>query len=78
MPVLPLHSRRGRVCRPGEININYLPQGAAEIHDRRRRLFGQLTRRQVWDLYQNYKEDHDLFGYSVEPFMELAEEDLMS
>ena len=32
-------------------------------------LFGQLSRHQVENLYQNYKVDFEMFGYDIEEFL---------
>ena len=32
-------------------------------------LFGQLSRHQVENLYQNYKVDFEMFGYDLEEFL---------
>ena len=32
-------------------------------------LFGQLSRHQVENLYQNYKIDFEMFGYDIEEFL---------
>ncbi len=34
--------------------------------------FGQLTRKEIYDLYLLYKMDHDLFGYSPDEYIEMG------
>jgi chondroitin 4-sulfotransferase 11 len=36
--------------------------------------FSQLTKRQVMDLYEMYRLDHELFGYSPEPYITIAKD----
>jgi hypothetical protein len=36
--------------------------------------YGQLTRRQVMDLYEMYRLDHELFNYSPDKYLALAKE----
>jgi Sulfotransferase family len=37
--------------------------------------YGQLSRRQVRELYQMYRLDHELFDYSPEPYIALAKKE---
>jgi hypothetical protein len=34
--------------------------------------YGQLRKRQVAELYHMFRLDHELFGYSPEPYIQLA------
>ena len=34
--------------------------------------YSQLTKEEVWGLYEVYKMDHDLFGYSPDKYVEYA------
>jgi hypothetical protein len=36
--------------------------------------FGQLTKRQVMEMYEMYRLDHELFDYSPEPYIALAKD----
>jgi len=35
--------------------------------------FSQLTKNQVWKLFNIYRIDHELFGYSVQAFLNVAQ-----
>jgi hypothetical protein len=37
-----------------------------------RELFSTLTRAQVWELYEKYRVDHEMFGYDVEKYLNYA------
>jgi hypothetical protein len=50
--------------RPEDLGVNSRLK-AAEY-------YGQLTKRQVAELYEMYRLDHDLFGYSPEPYIAMA------
>ena len=39
------------------------------------RFFSTLTKSEVWDLYQRYKLDFELFGYSPNEYFGYASED---
>ena len=39
------------------------------------RFFSTLTKSEVWDLYQRYKLDFELFGYSPDEYYGYASED---
>ncbi len=39
------------------------------------RYFSQLSKNQVLGLYEKYRVDHELFGYSPEHFIELAQQE---
>jgi len=36
------------------------------------RYYGQLSKQEIFDLYDLYRLDHELFGYSPEEFFKLA------
>ena len=35
--------------------------------------YSQLTKKQVWGLYNLYRVDHELFGYSANMFIDAAQ-----
>ncbi len=56
-----------RVLAPlSEVEAAALPTPAAE------RLFVELTRMEVLDLFDLYRADHELFGYDATPYVKLA------
>ena len=35
--------------------------------------YSQLTKKQVWGLYNLYRVDHELFGYTANAFIDVAQ-----
>ncbi len=49
--------------------------GRPQEAETKRKYFGQLSRREIRELYQHYKMDHDLFGYSPEEYIQMGRDD---
>ncbi len=52
--------------------MNSHPHGQSSQTDIKKEFFGQLNRQDVEELAKVYRLDHELYGYSVSPYLELA------
>ena len=53
-------------------DLEDLPKVERSVSPEARRLFSQLTRTQVLDLFELYRADHELFGYDATPYLNLT------
>ena len=53
-------------------SLNPSSEGAA--HTLVEKYFGSLTKSEVRQLYEKYRQDHELFGYSIEEYLSAAKD----
>ena len=76
----PLKFETETVIRPEETSedtaaadmIDDEQKKANDKEEYKRMLFSQLTRKQVLNLYENYKVDFEMFGYDIDEFLSFA------